>query len=923
LLVSTQEYVLHTRIMALTSVPTVHQIQKDVLTKFAYEYWVNPVKEECKPFDEKIISRIFSGELLKNNFPLKRVMLLEFSQYLENYLWPNYNAEKVSVHHVLSICLLVNEKFRERVPPWEVFNKKPENFQHFFQQVMELAVSEGKISIQEQTVALVFLIHCFNSLEMSLIRDQVQKLISLPMWTCILPGRLEQELKVIPRYRKYWNVILKKDRKADEDTLKKLQKERTFLSNLIKAFYKILNSIEEEGDINKHCIRYCERFIELMIDLQSLLPTRRFFNVLLDDHHVVVRCRLSKFAKREEAKLFNQLVDMLKFYAGFEINDHTGSALTDHEMSDIHYDKITSLQRASFKRYKEDLLDFAMANVASVDTRETLNKHFRKLSTKKLHAIAAQLNLIPELKEVPEGEKYDKAFLLELLISRHERRPSQIEILNKTPIYPTEEILWDENIVPSEFYSGEGCLALPKLNLQFLTLHDYLLRNHNLFQLESTYEIRGDIEDAVSRMKPWKNELGVTVFNGWARMALPINEFAIMEVGKPKVGETCPSRVKADVSIILSTKQFLRDEWEGLRKHDACFLVTIRARKSLSNMGYDKKLPFAYQYGIDYIRGCEIEGMIDDEGKVIEEGPDPKPEIKGDERTFRIWLDPNQYEIDMNRTQKQKTEDIYETFNVFVRRKPKENNFKAVLETIRALMNTECLVPEWVHDIFLGYDDPAAAHYSNLDNQIQDLDFNDTFLSMGHLRISFPDYKIKCTQDDPQKQVPPFRVKFPLERASKKRKQQETEDEEEKPEKELVVEPYVIPNRGPYPYNQPKKNSVPFTQTQAEAIKSGMQPGLTMVVGPPGTGKTDVAVQIISNIYHNFPEQRTLIVTHSNQALNQLFEKIMALDIDERHLLRLGHGEEALETEKDFSRYGRVNYVLARRLHLLGEEKRL
>lgn len=167
------------------------------------------------------------------------------------------------------------------------------------------------------------------------------------------------------------------------------------------------------------------------------------------------------------------------------------------------------------------------------------------------------------------------------------------------------------------------------------------------------------------------------------------------------------------------------------------------------------------------------------------------------------------------------------------------------------------------------------------------------------------------------------------------------------------------------------RNQIPFTPTQIEAIRSGMQPGLTMVVGPPGTGKTDVAVQIISNIYHNFPDQRTLIVTHSNQvkythtlcslifldvsasvvhngfisqrflivrllivdqqlwcltsdqkcngwnhllwklsqlfffvkqALNQLFEKIMALDIDERHLLRLGHGEEALETEKDFSR---------------------
>lgn len=62
-------------------------------------------------------------------------------------------------------------------------------------------------------------------------------------------------------------------------------------------------------------------------------------------------------------------------------------------------------------------------------------------------------------------------------------------------------------------------------------------------------------------------------------------------------------------------------------------------------------------------------------------------------------------------------------------------------------------------------------------------------------------------------------------------------------------------------------------------------------------------MQIISNLYHNFPWQRTLVVTHSNQALNQLFEKVAELDVDERHLLRLGHGEEALQTDKDFSRY--------------------
>lgn len=66
-----------------------------------------------------------------------------------------------------------------------------------------------------------------------------------------------------------------------------------------------------------------------------------------------------------------------------------------------------------------------------------------------------------------------------------------------------------------------------------------------------------------------------------------------------------------------------------------------------------------------------------------------------------------------------------------------------------------------------------------------------------------------------------------------------------------------------------------YLLVQVGAIISGIQPGLTMVVGPPGTGKTDTAVQILNVLYHNCPTQRTLIITHSNQALNDLFEKIM------------------------------------------------
>lgn len=99
-----------------------------------------------------------------------------------------------------------------------------------------------------------------------------------------------------------------------------------------------------------------------------------------------------------------------------------------------------------------------------------------------------------------------------------------------------------------------------------------------------------------------------------------------------------------------------------------------------------------------------------------------------------------------------------------------------------------------------------------------------------------------------------------------------------------------------------------------------------------GTGKSDTAVQIMSNLYHNFPNQKVLLLTHSNAALNDLFEKIMQRDIDPRHLIRLGSGEQDLRENllnqqvgqaEEFDKHGRVAWCLERRLQLLEQVKRL
>ncbi|GJS74709.1 putative reverse transcriptase domain-containing protein [Tanacetum coccineum] len=83
-------------------------------------------------------------------------------------------------------------------------------------------------------------------------------------------------------------------------------------------------------------------------------------------------------------------------------------------------------------------------------------------------------------------------------------------------------------------------------------------------------------------------------------------------------------------------------------------------------------------------------------------------------RTVRVALDTTQYHMDVSDIAKRVAEDVYHSFNILMRRKSKENNFKAILESIRDLMNEICIVPDWLHDIFLGYANPSERMFFRL-----------------------------------------------------------------------------------------------------------------------------------------------------------------------------------------------------------------
>lgn len=71
-------------------------------------------------------------------------------------------------------------------------------------------------------------------------------------------------------------------------------------------------------------------------------------------------------------------------------------------------------------------------------------------------------------------------------------------------------------------------------------------------------------------------------------MAQPITGFAVVEVAKPNIGEKKPSRVRADVTIVLSVRNDIKTEWENLRKHDVCFLITVKPTQPIGESFSDE-----------------------------------------------------------------------------------------------------------------------------------------------------------------------------------------------------------------------------------------------------------------------------------------------------------------------------------------------
>jgi intron-binding protein aquarius len=554
-----------------SSRPTVSDLQGDnPFAQLAKLYWLKSSKRAAKvKVKPDVVKKEIWDVLEQEDFSYRSLLTLENLQILERQATSNVNGTiSILIFVQLSLARLFRRLFQSSCSshcphhkcsesrastymeyeqilfiPYGIVTDKadlyannPSEFSSLFRRILSMALD----TTQSQTIRthlLTFIISAFQSLDSGIVRKECAPLVSISMWHNLSSDvKREKKLNQSLQLRKAWRAAAKRYDAAEEDVKSRLRFERSWLYTLLLDFLsQMYNTKSKAGKFipyicgettltaSPESTRYCERFIEFLSNLQSQLPTRRYVNTLLQDLHLLPAIRLSPAFNDVDNGLLRDLYALLKHYTYFSIDDHTGVQHSRAEAYEQHCGRLATLQRVSLKHFKDKLTILALSNYGSIDKREELEGHLQGLSDAELKELCHLLELRTEFPAsatvVP-----DRQFLTEVLVSMFEKRKTFQESARELSILPTEHTLFEASLLRNEKYDGSQPLALPKLNLQYLTVGDFLWRSFILHRCESFFEIRKDIEETIKRLRPTFGRTNETRFEGFSKMALPITK---------------------------------------------------------------------------------------------------------------------------------------------------------------------------------------------------------------------------------------------------------------------------------------------------------------------------------------------------------------------------------------------------------------
>ncbi|CAI5716513.1 unnamed protein product [Peronospora destructor] len=845
---------------------------------------------------------------------------------------------------------------------------------------------DAKWTLKDETALTHFLITCFQSLEVPLVASSVLQMTSLPLWTALSPTQRALEFQTYPKLERHWNRIMSTNSfTKEEETNSKNNKrrklkasaktpyqEQTALVHRLDAFFRELKAPVEENvskDVVVARLRFVVSFLALLIDLLGQLPTRRFLLTVLRRRHIRTALRNSglvqyalQWQSANDRQALTKQLTLLDACMRFPVDAHVGTSLSPRDYREYQDHRIQALQQRAFQSFRNSRLEeLAIAPCSHIANASSFAEMLNSIVAADRERLLSFAIAVGVLADHTEADMVSNAELIEYFQEEYSVDSSNGHdaLSSDQPVFPTELDIWNEMLTrkdafvqnarvsdddepmqrvdqaANDIYNADDTNLFPvlpirKLGLQFLNLTDYLQRNYELLRLETAQAIRGDLEAAIKQLDAVRtlrsSSENDTIFRGFSRFSVPLaSALQIVKVGKPSLGQSAPASVIAQLEVELSSRHE-RKHFDCYQTKEVVFLMTVRASadEGYEIMGFQKQPKdegsFPERYGVQYVRAAEVVEVRDAAGIAIN---DENPVGKGSKRMFKLALDGVQYKNDLEAGHLE----AYDQVNLLVRRMPRDNTFKAVLDIIRGAyrdINKEELLPVWLHDLFLGYGDPTAALYKSIYKARAE---KQLIVPLGGLLL---DGEHALEAGGAEKLV-------------------NGDDEMQELSAKNAVAPFVyVENirdssnfiRASYKKVSAVRSSISspvrFTKAQVTAVRTGACEGLTLVVGPPGTGKTDVAVQLVLNLYRSISSHdKVLVLVSSNQALDIFFARILAKNvIHEAEIVRMGQPQLANENgllgkegdgafNANFSCNGRVAFLLERRATLLAEVEQM
>ena len=261
---------------------------------------------------------------------------------------------------------------------------------------------------------------------------------------------------------------------------------------------KILELLMSDENLSQQEWQLLTRSLELLIDLLSSSVTREHLVPYLDATHFCVRCKMLSYNKSDSQNhlLVQQLLHRIQKLVQFPIRgQHT--AMSKADVISMYHERATVLQKLCHRHYPEQLPEVIYAGVGLLCNGSYLKRAMGGLTDEQVWDIVHRMRIVGN-----NDQEKGREYWMEVLLYHATIPP--FEELSSLPLYPTEQVLWNPSVIPPGRLPPEtsAVLSLPKLQTQFLSYRDYLLRNFELSRLESAYEIRSDIVNVLRRVQP-------------------------------------------------------------------------------------------------------------------------------------------------------------------------------------------------------------------------------------------------------------------------------------------------------------------------------------------------------------------------------------------------------------------------------------